>query len=79
MERLIGEHFDYDGTTLEVVKCRPCRECYFLNRTICFKGYNNDIAGSCCPMYRSDRTSVIFKEMEPLWKGRLEKYLRAME
>lgn len=66
MERRIGEQFDYNGVTLEVVKQplenndvgKYCNGCYFN------KGYYCCYKGECCYGSRSDSTSVIFKKVE---------------
>ena len=61
MEREIGERFNYNGTTLEVVKqdiYRGCYGCYFFNYHTCY----GLPTGKCCYISRSDKKSVIFKE-----------------
>lgn len=61
MERKIGEIFTYKGKTYQVVKAATCIGCAFRER-ICglFKSY----IGKCTPSTRSDKTSVIFKEIK---------------
>lgn len=60
MERKIGEVFTYKGKTYQVVKAATCIECAFREK-VCslLKSY----IGQCTPSTRSDKTSVIFKEI----------------
>lgn len=64
MERQIGEQFDYDGVTLEVVESGPCKGCFFFKGIIYCEGYNNEIAGPCGPVGRSDGKSVKFQNVK---------------
>lgn len=64
MERQIGEQFDFGGVTLEVVESGPCKGCYFFKGAINCEGYNNEIAGPCGPVGRSDGKSVKFQKVE---------------
>ena len=61
MERKIGEVFTYKGKTYQVVKAATCIECAFRER-VCslLKSY----IGKCISSIRSDKTSVIFKEIK---------------
>lgn len=63
MERKIGEIFQYKGKTYQVVKAATCIECAFRER-VCslLKSY----IGQCTPSTRSDKTSVIFKEIKSM-------------
>ena len=62
MERKIGERFDYNGVTLEVVKeSFGCLGCYFIHN-MCVLYINN--IGHCPSEYRSDNQSVIFREVK---------------
>ena len=47
MERQIGEQFDYEGVTLEVVESGPCKGCHFFvnGANIYCKGFNGEING----------------------------------
>jgi len=57
-ERKVGERFDYEGTTLEVVEDREvtlCAGCIFKD-TAC----RHDITGICSMLIRKDKTSVVF-------------------
>ena len=60
MERKIGEIFTYNGKTYQVVKSTTCIECAFGKR-VCslLKSY----IGQCTPSTRTDKTSIVFKEI----------------
>nr|DAO70989.1 MAG TPA: hypothetical protein [Caudoviricetes sp.] len=60
MERKIGEVFTYNGKTYQVVKSIVCTHCAFRGK-LC--GLIEPSAGNCMPSNRSDKTSVIFKEI----------------
>ena len=66
MERKVGEVFECDGVTLEVVKAKDndCTACYFNDeRDACsFKRVRN-IIGFCTPFRRKDMKYVNFKEV----------------
>ena len=66
MERQIGEQFDYEGVTLEVVEVKEntCKGCYFIDSKYCLTGYVQDIAGYCFSSDREDDKDVIFKKVE---------------
>ena len=60
MERKIGEIFTYKGKTYKVVKATyGCRGCAFYKQTCV--GINK--IEKCFTIYRKDKTSVIFKEI----------------
>lgn len=59
MERKVGEIFIYNGKTYQVVKSIVCAHCAFSSDLCCFIS----AAGNCMPSNRSDKTSVIFKEV----------------
>ena len=61
MERKIGEQFEYDGITLEVVNQLGCKGCYFLFKKVCIKDLG--IIGYCGSSRRTDKKPVIFKEV----------------
>lgn len=63
MERKIGEQFEYDGITLEVVKQESCEGCYFFNIFKLRYCNNSEIKGHCLMSLRSDKKMVIFKEV----------------
>ena len=60
MERKIGEIFTYNGKTYQVIKSDRCIDCAFRER-VCslLKSY----IGLCISNIRSDKTNVIFKEV----------------
>lgn len=67
--RKVGERFEYDGKTYEVMQVNmlKCGLCGFVGKTakgfpICGAAYG--IAGDCLSCYRDDKTSVYFKEIE---------------
>ena len=64
MERQIGEQFDYEGVSLEVVESGPCKGCHFFvnGSNIYCKGFNGEINGPC--IGRSDGKSVKFQKVE---------------
>lgn len=64
MERKIGERFDYNGVTLEVVKQLGCKGCYFFNMLDMSDCNNLEIRGHCGISFRTDKKPVIFKEVE---------------
>ena len=62
LSRPIGEVFEYNGVKLEVANPKRetfCKGCYF-KETQCPKELR-DIRGTCCALYRDDKTEVIFK------------------
>ena len=59
MERKIGEIFTCDGKTYKVVKGNRCTYCDIGNMCI----LKASIIGPCTPMTRSDKTDVVFKEI----------------
>ena len=64
--RPIGEKFDYEGDTLEVVEKGEarCAGCYFDNMIFCRFSEIVDITGLCSSSQREDKKEVIFKEVE---------------
>lgn len=58
MERPIGDTFEYEGKTLEVVEQPTCGKCFFWKKP-CSKV---DILGKCCK--RNDGKEIIFKEVK---------------
>lgn len=65
MERKIGEKFEYDGKTLEVVETKSdtCYKCCFKGETGCCSK-NKSKTGECEMLKRSDRRPVIFVEVK---------------
>ena len=67
MEKKIGETFKYNGVTLITIEDKNndgCKECYFLNGSICTVCNNSEIF--CTASWRDDNKSVIFKEVEDM-------------
>lgn len=61
MERKIGEVFTYNGKTYQVVEveiAEECKGCAFE-----FSSCGISFLGDCSPKYRTDGTSVIYKEI----------------
>lgn len=61
MERKIGEIFTYRGKTYQVVEvetAEECKGCAFESSSCCIS-----LLGDCSPKYRTDGTSVIYKEI----------------
>lgn len=61
MERKIGEVFTYNGKTYQVVKGFSCNDCAFMKNGSCY--LVNELLGPCDYTKRSDKTNVIFKEI----------------
>ena len=61
MERKLGEVFTYNGKTYQVVQSIVCPHCAFRGK-LC--GFIEPFAGNCMTSNRSDKTSVIFKEVK---------------
>ncbi len=59
MERKVGEIFIYNGKTYQVVRSIVCAHCAFSGDLCCFVS----AAGNCMSSNRSDKISVIFKEV----------------
>lgn len=63
MERKIGEVFTYNGKTYQVIKSKLCGSCAFRDR-VC--SLLKSFIGNCTPSKRTDKTSVIFKEIKDM-------------
>lgn len=62
MERKVGEIFEYEGKVYQVVEIKTavnCKGCAFE-----FDGCNIPFLGDCHPVYRTDKVSIIFKEVK---------------
>lgn len=62
MERKVGEIFTYNGKTYQVVEvetAEECKGCAFESSSCC-----TSLLGDCSPKYRTDGTSVIYKEIK---------------
>ena len=64
MERQIGERFDYDGVTLEVVESGACKGCLFFKGFLHCEEHDIEVTGDCGPVNRSDGKSVKFQKVE---------------
>ena len=63
MERPIGDKFDYEGVTLEVVNHQDCLGCYFYEHYIrCNNTIIREAIGACEAFKRNDNKNIIFKE-----------------
>lgn len=62
MERKIGEVFTCNGKLYQVVKGFSCNGCAFIKNGNCYTA--NKLLGPCTYMERTDKTSVIFKEIK---------------
>lgn len=60
--RPIGEIFEYNKVTLQVVIRRGCEGCYFYHFAICIN--RRRINGHCSHLQREDRKDVIFKRID---------------
>jgi len=60
---MIDENFEYKGRTLKVIKEHGCEGCYFYKNGDCHD-YARTFVGKCIGLYRTDKTSVIAKEIE---------------
>lgn len=61
MDRKLDSIFEFNGTTLKVVKGNLCYGCYFYNSGRCDKPTS---IGSCIESTRTDKESVIYKEIK---------------
>ena len=61
MERKIGEIFTCDGKTYQVVKDNTCEGCAFMKNGHCLS--ISKLLGLCSYTNRTDKTGVIFKEI----------------
>lgn len=62
MERKVGEIFTYNGKTYQVVEvetAEECKGCALESSSCC-----TSLLGDCSPKYRTDGTSVIYKEIK---------------
>ena len=61
MERKIGEVFTYNDKTYQVVEGNTCEGCAFMKNCHCFS--ISKLLGLCSYTNRTDKTGVIFKEI----------------
>ena len=74
MERKIGEQFNYEEVTLEVVEHHDCLGCYFHKnyircndntaRIACNLSTEKNTIGHCSALHRKDKKYIIFKEVK---------------
>lgn len=67
MDKRIGEVFEHNGVTLITIEDKNndgCKECYFLNGSICTVCNNSEIF--CTASCRDDKKNVIFKKVEDM-------------
>jgi len=67
MERKVGSIFNDRKTKLKVVASTGCDGCYYYDyydSEKCLNGLSCEIRGQCSPRVRTDKTSVIFKEVK---------------
>ena len=64
VERKIGEIFICNGKLYQVVKGFLCKGCAFMKNHSCHSHSVSELLGHCDYATRSDKTSVIFKELE---------------
>ena len=69
MERKIGEIFTYKGKTYQVVKSNTCEGCVFMKNGPCF--LISKLLGLCSYTNRTDKTGVIFKEVNNMENNQL--------
>ena len=69
MERKIGEVFQYEGKTYQVVESIRCDGCAFNRSTKC--STIREPLGSCDPIRRKDRINVVFKEINNMENNQL--------
>ena len=62
MERKIGEIFTCNGKLYQVVKGFSCNGCAFIKNGNCY--LDDKLLGPCAYTERTDKTSVIFKEIK---------------
>lgn len=69
MERKVGEIFQYEGKTYQVVESIRCDGCAF-NRSIKCSTIREPL-GSCDSIKRKDRINVVFKEIKDMENNQL--------
>lgn len=63
MERKIGDVFNFNGKKFEVIEGN-CEDCYFKDKSCCFKRSVFDIIGECDLSKRKDAKDVCYKLVE---------------
>ena len=69
MERKIGEIFTYKGKTYQVIEGNTCEGCTFMKNGRCFS--ISKLLGLCSYTNRTDKTGVIFKEINNMENNQL--------
>lgn len=69
MERKLGEIFTYNGKIYQVVKGFSCKGCAFIKNGCC--DLVNELLGPCDYTKRTDKTNVIFKEINNMENNQL--------
>lgn len=69
MERKVGEIFTYNGKTYQVVEGNTCEGCIFMKNGRCFS--ISKLLGLCSYTNRTDKTNVIFKEINNMENNQL--------
>ena len=69
MERKVGEVFQYEGKTYQVVESVRCDSCAFNRSAKC--STIREPLGSCDPIRRKDRINVVFKEINNMENNQL--------
>ena len=69
MERKVGEVFQYEGKTYQVVESIRCDGCAFNRSAKC--STIREPLGSCDPIRRKDRINVVFKEINNMENNQL--------
>lgn len=64
MERKLGEIFTYNGKIYQVVKGFSCKGCAFIKNGCC--DLVNELLGPCDYSKRTDKTNVVFKEINTM-------------
>lgn len=65
MERKVGEIFTYNGKTYQVLISDNCTNCAFFSCGCCSNF--RKVRGVCTSEDRTDKTSVVFKEIK-IWR-----------
>lgn len=60
MEKEINDIINYNGNNLRVVETPFCKGCFFQDKYPCFGKPHYEIVGHCEYLYRTDRKSVSF-------------------
>lgn len=67
MERKVGEVFDFNGESLQVMESKDgsCKRCFFCTHHFpCMHEDDRKITGQCIDFRRSDQKDVVFVTVE---------------